>query len=133
MTAQRDVDREILMAALKDVSPDMANLLKKCQPKKRLQSDPIAGHCSTLLSIQDGRRIFMRIGFSAVGGVFLIGPMWITVLHNTLYTGLTSTTAFLTVFGLMAAVYLEEGKDVFAATAAYAAVLVVFVGFNTNS
>ncbi|KAM5347329.1 hypothetical protein ACJ41O_010334 [Fusarium nematophilum] len=74
-----------------------------------------------------------RLGVAAVGGVFLIAPMWLMVLHNTLYTGLASTTAFVVVFGLMAAVFLTSLVEVMSSTAAYAAVLVVFVGLTTDN
>ncbi|KAG8667517.1 hypothetical protein FPOAC2_12683 [Fusarium poae] len=73
---------------------------------------------------------YQRLGVAAVGGIFLMVPMWLMVLHNTLWTGLVSTTLFVTVFGLMAAAFLESSMDVMSSTAAYAAVLVVFVGLN---
>ncbi|KAF4454958.1 hypothetical protein F53441_2615 [Fusarium austroafricanum] len=66
-----------------------------------------------------------RLGVAAIAGIFLIVPMWFMVLHNTLYTGLISTTAFVAAFGLMAAVFLTSLMEVMSATAAYAAVLVV--------
>ncbi|KAF4440254.1 hypothetical protein FACUT_3578 [Fusarium acutatum] len=69
---------------------------------------------------------------AAVGGIFLMAPMWLMVLRNTLYTALVSTTVFVTVFGLMAAIYLTSLMDVMSSTAAYAAVLVVFVGLITE-
>jgi hypothetical protein len=73
---------------------------------------------------------YQRLGVAAVGGIFLMVPMWLMVLHNTLWTGLVSTTLFVAVFGLMAAAFLESSMDVMSSTAAYAAVLVVFVGLN---
>ncbi|KLU92820.1 hypothetical protein MAPG_11742 [Magnaporthiopsis poae ATCC 64411] len=69
-----------------------------------------------------------RATLAGLGGLFLVGPMWLMVLRNSLYTSLISTTAFVTGFGLIMAYLLEEGRDVLASTAAYAAVLVVFVG-----
>jgi hypothetical protein len=74
-----------------------------------------------------------RIGVAAVAGAFLIAPMWLMVLHNTLYTALVSTTVFVSVFGLLAAIYLSSHMEVMSATAAYAAVLVVFVGLTTET
>ena len=72
-----------------------------------------------------------RVGAAAVGGIFLIGPMWLMVLHKTRYTVLISTTIFVTVFGLLMALVLDKLMDVLSSTAAYAAVLVVFVGLST--
>lgn len=76
--------------------------------------------------------LHQRLAVATVGGIFLMAPMWLMVLHNTLYTALVSTTVFVTVFGLMAAVYLTSLMDVMSSTAAYAAVLVVLVGLITE-
>jgi hypothetical protein len=71
-----------------------------------------------------------RLSVAAVGGAFLIGPMWLMVLHDTPYTALVGTTVFVVVFGLLMAIFLEKLTDVMSSTAAYAAVLVVFVGLT---
>jgi hypothetical protein len=47
-----------------------------------------------------------------------------------LRVGLISASAFVVVFGALVAWYLEDTEKVLASTAAYAAVLAVFVGFN---
>lgn len=74
-----------------------------------------------------------RVKMATVGGVFLIGPMWLMVLSNDWrYTGLITTTVFVTVFGLSMSAALDKPMDVLSSTAAYAAVLVVFVGVNTD-
>ncbi|RYP70499.1 hypothetical protein DL771_005436 [Monosporascus sp. 5C6A] len=74
-----------------------------------------------------------RIVIAAVAGLFLIGPMWLMVLRNTLYTSLGSTTGFVTAFGIVMAWFLEKPKEVMSGTAAYAAVLVVFVGLANRT
>lgn len=74
-----------------------------------------------------------RVLLAAVGGAFLIGPMWFMVLQGGQYTSLITTTSFVAGFGILMAYFLNEGKDVLASTAAYAAVLVVFVGTSTQS
>jgi hypothetical protein len=79
------------------------------------------------------RSLHGRFGMAAVGGAFLIAPMWLMVLHRTLYTGLVSTTVFVIFFGIVMAFFIEKGLDVMTTTAAYAAVLVVFVGLNTSA
>ncbi|KAK4119440.1 hypothetical protein N657DRAFT_650092 [Parathielavia appendiculata] len=71
---------------------------------------------------------FRRLWFSFIGGVFLLAPMWIMVLHTTRNTCLITTTAFVVVFGTILAWRMEKPTEVLAATLAYAAVLVVFVG-----
>ncbi|KAK3361501.1 hypothetical protein B0T24DRAFT_652759 [Lasiosphaeria ovina] len=74
-----------------------------------------------------------RVLLAAVGGAFLIGPMWLMVLQGGKYTGLITTTGFVAGFGILMAYFLNEGKDVLGSTAAYAAVLVVFVGTSAQS
>jgi hypothetical protein len=75
---------------------------------------------------------YSRVGVAAVAGAFLIGPMWLMVLHNTVYTGLVTTTVCVAVFGLIMAIRLNTSMEVLSSTAAYAAVLVVFVGLTTE-
>ena len=75
-------------------------------------------------------RIFMAI----FGGVALIAPMLIMTLHPSRNVSLITTSLATFIFALILALGATNsaGKDVLAATAAYAAVLVVFVGTNTT-
>ncbi len=62
--------------------------------------------------------------------------MWLMVLHKTLYTALISTTVLVATFRVVMAVFLDRLKDVLLSTAAYSAVLVVFISLtvpNNNS
>ncbi|KAK3313287.1 hypothetical protein B0H66DRAFT_565763 [Apodospora peruviana] len=76
-------------------------------------------------------RIFMALG----GGLSLVGPMLIMVLHPTKLTALTTTSCFVTGIAVVLAVFMRDSqpKDVVACTAAYAAVLVVFVRIGGGS
>lgn len=74
-----------------------------------------------------------RFSLAIVGAALLLGPMWLMVLHNTLYTGLITTTVCVAVFGLLVVFQLDMPMDVLSGTAAYAAVLVVFVGLTTDT
>ncbi|KAK7751241.1 hypothetical protein SLS62_006786 [Diatrype stigma] len=74
-----------------------------------------------------------RLAMALVGGAFLVGPMWLMVLRDDLYTSLVSTSAFVFAWGLVMAWRLDRPMNVLAVTAAYAAVLVVFVGSNPIS
>ena len=81
------------------------------------------------------RQTLQRLGMAMLGGLFLIGPMWLMVLRNQLYTTLITTTAFVFGFGLVISIvptFMDGARvgleTVMSATAAYAAVLVVFVG-----
>ena len=74
-----------------------------------------------------------RIVMAMFGGVALITPMLIMTLHSSRNVSLVTTSLATFIFALILAFGATEsaGKDVLAATAAYAAVLVVFVGTNT--
>ena len=67
------------------------------------------------------------------GGVFLVAPMLIMVLHPTLVTSLVTSFVFVFVFSVTAAYFLDKPFDVLSGTAAYAAVLVVFVGTSVGT
>jgi len=71
-----------------------------------------------------------RLWMGAFGGVALIGPMLLMVLHRGLNTSIITASVATALFALLLAIGAKNlhGKDVLAATAAYAAVLVVFVG-----
>ena len=75
-----------------------------------------------------------RLFMAMFGGVALIAPMLIMTLHPSRNVSLVTTSLATFIFALILAVGATNsaGKDVLAATAAYAAVLVVFVGTNTT-
>ena len=74
-----------------------------------------------------------RIIMALFGGVALIGPMLIMTLHQSRNTSLITASVATFLFALLMAFAARDsaGKDVLAITAAYAAVLVVFVGTST--
>lgn len=69
------------------------------------------------------------------GGVALIAPMLIMTLHESKLTPLLTTLLFVVGVAVVLAWRFDEAKsqDIIGATAAYAAVLVVFVGTGTNT
>ena len=71
-----------------------------------------------------------RLRMALFGGVSLIAPMLIMRLHPTLLTELVTTSVFIFAVGVVLAWYMKDAqkRDILAATATYAAVLVVFVG-----
>jgi hypothetical protein len=95
-----------------------------------IESKPIGGTRDRNLRHTWIKGFRQRLGVAAVGGIFLIAPMWLMVLHRTLYTALISTSVFVSIFGLTMALFLDGLKDVLSSTAAYSAVLVVFVGLT---
>ena len=96
-------------------------------------SAAIGGTRHNTLETSRLQNFYKRLGIAAFGGVFLLAPMWLMVLHHTTYTSLISTTVCVALFGVIMAVYMETVSDVLASTAAYAALLVVFVGLNVPS
>lgn len=76
-----------------------------------------------------------RLLLGGFGGLMLIGPMLLMVLKYSRNTTLITTSVATVLFTLVLATFARgmEGKDVLAAVAAYAAVLVVFVGTSTPS
>lgn len=136
VTGERFVDRCILQVAMRDKENE-ADPLHWTKATGRwetgdIQPDPIGGTRDGNFRQAWVKGFRRRIGVATIGGIFLIVPMWLMVLHNTLYTALVSTTVFVAMFGLLMALFLEKLMDVLSTTAAYAAVLVVFVGLTTT-
>lgn len=75
-------------------------------------------------------RLAARLIMALFGGLALVAPMLVMTLHPTRLTTLLTTSICIVVVAVALAFYLGDAqpKDVMAATAAYAAVLVVFVG-----
>ncbi|KAK7993985.1 hypothetical protein PG989_007366 [Apiospora arundinis] len=78
------------------------------------------------------KSVKQRLLMATLGASFLIVPMVIMSLENTLSVCLITPTCFIVAFGLTIVVYLTESKEVLSSTAAYAAVLVVFVGLDVE-
>jgi VIT1/CCC1 family predicted Fe2+/Mn2+ transporter len=80
------------------------------------------------------QRLLNRMAMSTFGGLTLIVPMLIMVLDPSKLTTVVTTSVFTLVVGWVLAIWMDEAdkKDMIAMTAAYAAVLVVFVGAGTN-
>jgi hypothetical protein len=74
-----------------------------------------------------------RLTGGLLGGLALIVPMLIMDLHPTQLTSLLTTSVFVLALAILFAALTDwEPKDIIGATAAYAAVLVVFVGTSTS-
>ncbi|KAI1382647.1 uncharacterized protein F4822DRAFT_423128, partial [Hypoxylon trugodes] len=75
-------------------------------------------------------RIRSRLHMAAFGGVALIGPVLIMALIPTLTVNLVVASVSTAIFAIILVLFASDssGKDVLASTAAYAAVMVVFIG-----
>lgn len=81
----------------------------------------------------DAKRLQLRLKRLVMGlfsGLSLIGPMLIMVLHKDLLTALLTTSVSTVLFAFIIAIIAQDmqGESMLAAVAAYAAVLVVFIG-----
>jgi hypothetical protein len=132
VTGERYIDDYVIKTTLGDTPLGDLDEIQVIGPWED-DNAPIGGtrHENMTKSWSKGFR--ERIIMAAVGGIFLLGPMWLMVMHNTRYTALVSTTVLVTVFGLLMAWFLDKRMDVLSSTAAYAAVLVVLVGLSTTS
>lgn len=97
------------------------------------QSTAIGGPLTEMTQKLRTEAFLKRVVVSIIGGAFLVGPMWLMILVKTPYSSLIITTVFVFVAGLAAARVLNSDIHVVSVTAAYAAVLVVFVGANGSS
>jgi hypothetical protein len=81
------------------------------------------------------KAFYGRLIMALLGGVALIVPMLIMTLHQGKLTSLLTTSLFLLAVAALLAKFMDgaEPKDIIGASAAYAAVLVVFVGTGTSS
>ncbi|KAH8160916.1 hypothetical protein CIB48_g7326 [Xylaria polymorpha] len=128
VTGERYIDSYVLHSLLGDARKDITGKSIPVDTPWEHTGEPIGGTRNYMMAKSENAEFRKRIAIAAVAGFFLLGPMWLMVLHNTLYTCLVSTTISVTVFGFILAYSLDSPKEVMSGTAAYAAVLVVFVG-----
>lgn len=85
--------------------------------------------------VKERQALWARLLMALGGGLSLVGPMLIMVLHPTRLTALVTTSCFVVGIAVVLAVFMRDShpKDIIACTAAYAAVLVVFVGVGEVS
>ena len=80
-----------------------------------------------------GTTVSNNVDDFGIGGAALIAPMLIMTLHQTKLTSLLTTSLFVVAVAVALACWMEDGTSIVGATAAYAAVLVVFVGAVMNT
>jgi hypothetical protein len=117
VTGERLIDDYVVKMTLGGTDPGSLPELPAVGPWET-KSEPIGGTRNENVRKTESRSFRGRLGIATLGGAFLIGPMWLMVLHQTQYTSLISTTVCVVVFGLLMARHL----GVMGSTAAYAAV-----------
>ena len=127
-------DRHVLgqVRRLKDL--DVEQLADPSRPGFSLKvpwettPEPIGGTRNASAKKEARRSLWWKFSGALAAGGFLIGPMWVLVLHQELYVNLGVATGFVSVFGFLMVFFVNSLEGVFASTLAYAAVLMVFVG-----
>lgn len=133
ITGERLLDRQVLADTVeRHLSPRECRRLVPKTASLRLHWEqdrvPIAEPRSRSRLVA----FLLRLTVAAVAAAFLIVPMWLMMLDRDLYPSLITTTVFIVVFGLLMVVVLQDPNSVVSSTAAYAAVLVVFVGLTVT-
>ncbi|CZR51287.1 uncharacterized protein PAC_01162 [Phialocephala subalpina] len=84
---------------------------------------------------EEKQKFLGRLFMALFGGLALIIPMLIMTLHPGKVTSLTTTSVFVVAVAVALSYFMKDAqsKDIVGATAAYAAVLVVFVGTGTTT
>lgn len=126
VTSKRMIDREVLTHALSKIMP--YPLTFSLRPPLETDPEPIGGTRLRAFEAARLKKILRNYGMAVIGGGFLVAPMWLMVLHNTVFTTLATTTVCVSLFGAVVSWRLAGPMEVLSVTAAYAAVLVVFVG-----
>lgn len=119
---------------------DEGLLLQSADGTKRLnlvppleqESTAIGGTRKEMTRKQWTEGFLRRIVSSVIGGAFLVVPMWLMISLNSQRASLITTTVFVFMSGIVASYSLENPLAVVSTTAAYAAVLVVFVGTSST-
>jgi hypothetical protein len=102
-------------------------------PKDEGQPEELFGGSRNVMNREaENNRRLKRLSMATIGGGFLITPMLIMVLHKNLLATLLTTSLFVVAFGLVMVRFGDAPFDVLSGTAAYAAVLVVFVGTSSS-
>ncbi|KAH8791190.1 hypothetical protein BGZ57DRAFT_875647 [Hyaloscypha finlandica] len=119
------------LATIKSISN---TLFKDLADFSRTQAPAHLQRAECLNAKRRKRGLLNRMAMSTFGGLTLIVPMLIMVLDPRKLVSVVTTSVFTLAVGLILAIWMDEAesKDMIAATAAYAAVLVVFVGAGTT-
>lgn len=135
-SSEREHDQFLLLKGMQDVSKwpgcdelrGLQDFALRTGPWERSRQGEGAQPIGGTRRVKLQKTLWSRIGGAAIGGMFLVGPMWALVLKREVVFQLSLTTGLVTAFGLLMAWSLSTLEAVFTATLAYASVLMVFVG-----
>ena len=138
--AKETASRADMLSRLKTLDPDSEEARTVSQDVDaagekigRVLLETMAGAISGITERKrrkDTQNLWARLSMALGGGLALIAPMLIMALIPTKTVALVTTSCFVVFAAISLAIFMRDSqpKDVVACTAAYAAVLVVFVG-----
>ncbi|KAK7994902.1 hypothetical protein PG990_013675 [Apiospora arundinis] len=132
VTGERFLDRILLQEYLGARRGDLLGRSIEVPGPWEQDLRPVGGFRDENDRTKKRKGVKQRLLMATLGASFLIVPMAIMSLENTLPVCLITSTCFAVAFGLNMVVYLTGSKEVLSSTAAYAAVLVVFVGLRVE-
>lgn len=139
---------------IRDLNEGILERLRYCNVGSKTDQGPQLVDESTARRQSDTAQVLNHFAMAFVGGLSLIVPVLIMALHRSRVTSLVVTSVAVTLFAIVLAIWplvsryfpwrkdtadlagadeILENKDVLTATAAYAAVLVVFVGASLST
>lgn len=127
-------DRHVLGQVRRSKDLDVEQFADLSRPDSSLKipwettPEPIGWPRNASAKKEARRSLWWKFSGALVAGGFLIGPMWLLVLHQELHVNLGVATGFVSAFGFLMVFFVNSLEGVFASTLAYAAVLMVFVG-----
>jgi hypothetical protein len=137
------LSEEMIFRAQEHLSEEQKLSLRLLEPLDRNSTSRLPGE-PRHAALRDDKiqEATQRFVWGLGGGLALIGPMLLMVLHKTLLTTLLTSSVAVILFAFLIAMIssglipgtktIDLGpRDVLAATATYAAVLVVFVGVSS--
>ncbi|KAK3332607.1 hypothetical protein B0T19DRAFT_482846 [Cercophora scortea] len=130
VTSTRMIDHDIIKELLGDMVGESPMAARNMASLSEAKIDrKLFGGSRTLTNKRTSLKGFLqRLSMAILGGAFLIAPMHLMVFRPDRVSTLATSSAFVLAFGVVMSFYLDKPFDVLSGTAAYAAVLVVFVG-----
>ena len=131
LTEKRHTVQRLELDCFSDQAPKLVGAYERYWRQSAHGNTPSGIDLAEVLALQG--KLKARTVTALAGGLAFIAPMLIMVLHPTRLTRLLTSSLFVVFVATALAVFMEDAdpKDVVAVTAAYAAVLVVFVGTST--
>ena len=134
LTSKKPLDQKLMFeVGLLDVSTEAEKRIRSAIDKRRVVLPPVPSLTRKYHNRDRSlRAVWHRFYMAIFGGVALVGPMLLMVLYKHRYTPLVTVSVSVFIFAVAVATFSTEKPETgLAAVAAYAAVLVVFLGTSS--